>query len=277
MAYVLKKNSQSELYLQKYEPDEGGYKPVFEVGNCDTEVAAGLVDGRRIYNIYGRNFDVDSGTVPEDLWNGGGVYTGFPTTGSAETLSIVSSSVNDTSAGTGALTIKIYGLDGNYAEITETVTLNGTTPVTTTQTFWRVDTAEVIAAGSGGFNAGQITANHSTTTANVFFVMPANRGRTNTANFTVPAGWSALIRELDVWVRGSGTAQADGELWVRPYGQSAQLRHPWTASNSTPFHVGLHGGILCAEKTDIMVRVTAASATNMDIVSSYDIHLVRNS
>lgn len=239
------------------------------------QVAMGNVAGHKYVNVYGRNFDIDTASVPEDLWNGGGAYTGFPTTGSAETLSVVSSSASDAAAGTGARTVKITGLDSSYAEITETITLNGTTPVTTTATFWRVLTAEVLTAGSGNFNAGTITANHSTTTANIFFVMPIDRNRSNIAVYTVPVGYTAVLRDFGVWIRSANTAvYADGEIWVRKYGAAPQLRHPWTANNTTPMGLSFVGGIVLPEKTDIAIRVASASANNMDIVGAFDLELI---
>ena len=47
------------------------------------EVSRGAVNGWSTRRKFGRNADVDAGSTPEDVWNGGGVYTGFPTSGSA--------------------------------------------------------------------------------------------------------------------------------------------------------------------------------------------------
>jgi len=75
------------------------------------------------------------------------------------TGSIVSSSANDTSAGTGARTVTITWVDQTGATTgTETVTLNGATAVnlvTTTKCF--IEKITVATVGSGGSNAGTIT------------------------------------------------------------------------------------------------------------------------
>jgi hypothetical protein len=47
-------------------------------------------------------------------------------------MTVSSSSASDTSAGTGARTVLITGLNANYAVISESVTMNGQTAVTTT-------------------------------------------------------------------------------------------------------------------------------------------------
>ena len=57
-------------------------------------------------------------------------FSGFyrtPTTATA--LEFVSSSTNDTSAGTGAREVTVIGLDSSWNEVSQTVTTNGTTAV----------------------------------------------------------------------------------------------------------------------------------------------------
>lgn len=66
-----------------------------------------------------------------------------------------SSNANDTSAGTGARTISVTGLNTSFARFTETVTLNGTTVVAmATANILFIDKITVATAGSGGLNAG---------------------------------------------------------------------------------------------------------------------------
>lgn len=59
-----------------------------------TEVARGLIDNYTSLIKDGRNVDISIGTVPEDCWNGGGLYTGFDCV-NAEILSVFSDNVND--------------------------------------------------------------------------------------------------------------------------------------------------------------------------------------
>ncbi len=78
--------------------------------------------------------------------------------------SIRSADVNDTSAGTGARTVRITYLRDDYTgPYTEDVTLNGTTWVNTSATnIMYVEMISVITVGSGGQNAGAITLNDNT-------------------------------------------------------------------------------------------------------------------
>ena len=118
------------------------------------EVAEGLRQGYTTWNKWGYNPDIDVGT--ETVWSVGGTFTPLS---SAGTLEVVSSSANDDGdpAGTGAQSIIIYGVDANYEEQTEVVTLNGTTAVTTTNSWLGVNRAAIYLSGSGGINAGDIS------------------------------------------------------------------------------------------------------------------------
>ena len=73
--------------------------------------------------------------------------------------SLISSSANDSSAGTGARQVRITYLDQTGAgPFTETVTLNGTTAVNTVNTnICFIERMDVVSVGSGGFNAGTIS------------------------------------------------------------------------------------------------------------------------
>lgn len=88
------------------------------------------------------------------------------------TVSISSSSADDDGApaGTGALTVKIDGIDRNGAAVTETVTMNGQTAVVTTKKYMKVTAVTALTFGVGAANAGDlyvIRAGESTLTAGV--------------------------------------------------------------------------------------------------------------
>lgn len=74
----------------------------------------------------------------------------------ATTMQVASTSANDTSAGIGARTLRVRGLDENYRRQDETITLNGLTPVSTTSQFIRINDLFVLTAGSTGSNEGSI-------------------------------------------------------------------------------------------------------------------------
>lgn len=71
------------------------------------------VPGYRRVTALGNNPDVDTGAA-EEIWTAGGIY---PFMTAATSLEIVSSSAADDSAGTGARTVLVNGLDAAYAEV----------------------------------------------------------------------------------------------------------------------------------------------------------------
>ena len=79
-------------------------------------------------HLFGFNETI--GTGFEHIGNGFNAPYAWP--GSALTMSVVSSSASDTGQ------VLISGLDANYESIFDVVTLNGTTPVTTTNQFFRI-------------------------------------------------------------------------------------------------------------------------------------------
>lgn len=247
------------------------------VRTLDTEalLAAGYISGISVVNKFGRNLDVDTGTVPEDIWGGGGVYTGFPDS-ALETISVSSDSASDTSNGTGARTVRLTGLDTDYNIVSADVTLNGITPVATTQTFRRVHTAQVLTAGSGGVNVGIITFNHTTTTANVFLQMMPGRNQTNNSAYTIPAGKTGFIRRIFASTLSTSAGAADCAIWTRAFGGVYRQRRPFSVSNTTNWIDDIYAGIAFTEKSDIILRCISASANNMNIAAGYDMILVDN-
>lgn len=245
----------------------------------EVAIAGGLFSGYSIVNKFGTNSDIDKATVPEDMWEGGGAYTGFPDS-TLETISVFSSSANDASGNTGARTVRITGLDADYNVIQETVTLNGTTPVATVSTFRRAHTATVITAGNGGVNAGTLTFRHTTTTANVFLSMAIGRNQTNAAAYTIPAGYTGYMRSLHAAIRGTAQANTpaaiEGNIWTRPFGGVFRSRRPFTISSSYRLSDVIYGGLVFTEKSDIVIRVTASSADNVSANGGFDLILVKN-
>jgi hypothetical protein len=128
-------------------------------------------------------------STESDIWGGGGELN-FPA--AAAVISVISTSANDDGApvGTGARTIVISGLDGDYEEISETVTLNGTTAVNTTATFLRVNLVTVATVGALGENEGAITGGIS---GDEVFRILAGRNATNRAVYTIPEGCAGYI------------------------------------------------------------------------------------
>jgi hypothetical protein len=155
---------------------QGAFEP-FEL-----QVSRGQVDGHTPINIFGFSTAVGStalGPVWEGLTLSGGAYA-YPS--SAAPLVLVSDSASDTSA----LSVQIQGLDANYAPLTETIAMNGTTNVTTTNSFLRIN----LMTTTNGLNVGNITAKISSTT---YAKISAGIGQTQMSIYTVPKGYTFYL------------------------------------------------------------------------------------
>ena len=158
------------------------------------DIVKGNMWDTRPLNIFGFNRTI--GTGFETIWDDGGNYT-FPT--SAVTMDVVSTSASDT------MDVLISGLDANYAEISETVTLTGTVAVTTSASFLRINSAIILA----GSNVGDISISNGGTK---YGFIGATLGTTQSSVYTVPAGHSLYLLRIDVC---SGTNNGQKYLTFR--------------------------------------------------------------
>lgn len=248
---------------------------MYIIGRHDTEyfleVSKGNIPGASSVLKFGYNADIDSGSTPEDVWSNGGIYT-FPS--SASLASIVSSSTNDTSAGTGARTITIEGLDSNYNLQSETITLNGTTSVNSNNQYIRVFRAYVVTAGSGEVNAGNI----SITVSSVIVAhIPADVGQTQMAIYTVPAGYTAYLLGWNGFVVKKNAGVATLEFWERKDAvKKMKSQMTVSVSGTTNFSNTLTSPRKITEKTDIFIRCSYVSANDMQVFSDYSLILEKN-
>lgn len=156
---------------------------------------------------FGRS-DVLSSDTPEDVWETGG-NRALPYT-AGEKMSVVSSSANDTFGGTGAQFVQISGLDVDYNLVTDTIAMNGTTPVQSTSDFITVDRSRAVFCGTGQTNAGDITVTGATS-GNVNSSVVASESISQQSHFTVPNGYTlfTLDARLSIY-RASGNNSARG-------------------------------------------------------------------
>lgn len=219
--------------------------------------AAGLYEGVSVVRKFGHAPGTSTSTVT--LWSATTLYT-YPS--SATVLKVSSADANDTAAGTGARTVQIYGLDADYNEINETITLNGKTAVNTTLSFLRVFRMIVRSAGTGGSNAGKVYAGAGTVIlgvpATVYAEVDIGFNQSLMALYTIPAGKKALLRDTH-FTMGAGKT-LDSYLAIRPLGEVFQVRHeghifevPYIPRMSIPLSID--------EKSDIELRVKIDEGT----------------
>lgn len=215
-------------------------------------------------------FNPAVGTSYEDVWNEGGTESYLS---SAETMDIVSTDGADKgtpTAGTGARTVQIYGLDSSWNIQNEIVTLDGTNPVTTANTYLRVYRLIVRTAGNGGANAGDITATASTA-ATVHAKIGIGDNQTLKSQYTVPNGYYAVLR--DGVASTPKNDQAEIRLEVRPENEVFQLKYVLQLYQQTQ-EIVFQPSPVFSPKSDIRVRAKNIGGTTISVAIAYDFYLV---
>jgi len=211
------------------------------------------VGGEALYK-FGRNPEV--GAVEEVLWDLGGEYP-WPT--SADTVTIQSTSVDDTVGGSGATHIVIQGLDADWNYLEEVVELAGTTPVVGQRNFLRVFRAFNTAAGSLGINQGDLTIKH-TTSNDILAFITSTTGQTLMAVYTVPAGKKAIIKRVGI-TAGQGK---NGIVFFRTRDNSTDTPATQLYGAVDVYQnqvvIDLAYPIEAPEKTDLWMSATSESA-----------------
>lgn len=247
---------------------QGAYEP-FEL-----QVSRGQIMGHRSVSIFGFNKDVDSSEVT--IWPLPSVR---PLPSTALNMSVSSSSTSDLPTGTGAHTVLIQGLDANYNEISETVTLNGQTAVPTIQAFLRVNYAIVTTAGSSNSALGNIYIGSGTVTAGVpavvYQIIKFNYNASLTGSYTVPAGYTAYVSQgLFSAGQPGGNAQVEGKLYVIGQNNIRTAIAITTVNNGTADYA-FEYPVPVLEKTTIEA-CAIASSNNNEATSLFVLVLIKN-
>ncbi len=197
------------------------------------EIARGTISEFSHINKFGRNPDCDKAAtatavpIGRDIWDGGiaGAAAWVPPT-QARTHQITSTSAEDGASGlTGALTMRIFGLDSDYLEQQEDLTLNGQDNVATDNTYTMIHRMYVLTAGSAGRNLGNITAiadGNSTLTAKI----TADYNQTLMAIYQVPADKLGFLMSwhADLHKAGGPATFADVAIMSKTFGGVWRVR-----------------------------------------------------
>ena len=233
-----------------------------------------LPDGTIYRDRFGFNTTIDTNDVPEDIWSEGGEYP-FPTAAATTTIESDSTDDDGDPAGDGAQTVYVSGLDTNYAEVEEIVTMNGTSAVTLSNSYLRVHRCYVIASGADGTNAGNITVQHGST---VIAAIPAGLGQTQAAVFTIPAttldGRSVTDARMLVWRITAGAMSGSNEFQcgvrIRPEGESwRQIETKYINASTAQVGIQYRVPTTFAPGTDLVLRVFSGSGVTVPITGQF--------
>lgn len=164
--------------------------------------------------------------------------------------------------------ITIIGLDNDFNEISENITISSAGSVTTTNSFRRVYRA----FDTTGTNVGAIDIQKSGVTV---LRITAGKGQTLMAIYTVPANHTGYLMQGVCTVQAG--ADATGDMFVRYFGQTSfRVGHSFEVSGAGgPYFYPFAVPIRIPEKSDIDVRATVRT-NNARITASFDLVLVKN-
>ena len=218
----------------------------------DLQVARGQILGHSILSLFGYQSSVTTTSIP--IWENASTYTYIT---SASTLTMVSTSASDDTSAK----ILINGLDSSFNPISETLALNGTTGVTTVNSYFRVNSLLMTSPGTGQTtNVGTITLKQS---SNVVAQINIGVSKSQSTIYTVPAGYSFFLDLAEVNTSNSYTGSTIITYKVQAINnvtgvKLTVLQQPfvsiYTASRSSdPF--------IYTEKTDIQWQLSASTGT----------------
>lgn len=201
-------------------------------------------------------------------------FTGFPT--SYETCQILSTSADDSATGIGARTVLVNGLDSNLLEVEETVSLNGTSPVTLLNVYSRVNRMIVMTGGSTGENLGRIYVRYTPTTAVEFSSIPIGVNQTLSSVYTVPMNKIGFLLRYSFNISRSGGNAGSTTLSFRkrPLGGVFNSFRYETFATGSSDNITLISPQKLESGTDMMLMVEDVSDNNTSISTSYSIIII---
>jgi hypothetical protein len=247
----------------------------------DLQVSRGQIPWHSRLFQFGINNSVPATASPSTVWGSTTTYA-FPAAAIAMTVS--SASANDkgtASPGTGARTVLISGLDASYNAISETITLNGQTAVTTTNSYLRINSMEVLTAGSGNTAAGIIYVGTGTVTAGVpatvYGLITTGYNVSTQAVYTVPAGYTAYVTSYTFTsTYASATPVACSGFFITYTGSIPVIEATARINSGNSFDRHFDSPLSIAEMTDIEMKCAASTASVALMTGEFHIILIKN-
>ena len=246
------------------------------------DIAQGFVEGHSTLSKFGRNPSIDTASTPEDLWSVGGLYN-FLT--AAATIRVKSGGdAADTNGGAGAQTIFVQGLDSDFNQISDTITLAGASAsAATTNQYIRVSRAYVTSCGTyGAANTADIDI--ETTGGTTVARIPAGSGQTQQVIYTVPAGFTGYLTKLKFSADTNSNRTVSFELYKRE--NADDVTTPFSPIRAVQLFDGISGivevnygeaPLVFTEKTDVWIRISSVSNNGTAVSGALDGYIVSNS
>jgi len=221
---------------------------------------------------FGSANDVDKAEVPIDIWSYSdelSTYV-FPSD-NGETMYISSSNTLDTTP------VTIEGLDENFEEKSQTVTLTGQTRITLDGLWSRVfrafnsDSSE-LAGDVYIYTNGANTNGVPNTDSHVKAVIDVGFNQTTMAIYTVPANKSLHIMKYHISIdpESNGDTHGTMSIDVREFGKIFRSQEVIAVSSSSPSIVTMQMPLYYPAKSDIKMVMKSISRNNVDVHAVFE-------
>ena len=235
-------------------------------------IARDLVAGVSHINKFGENPDVDS--TAEDIWDFGGAYI-FSTTAAIDTLS--STNVNDLQD------IIVEGLDSDWLEVVQEVTMNGQSKVSLTIPLIRINRAfnnddNAVQGNIHIYENTAISGGIPTDGTKVRAMIRDGNNQSLMAIYSVPANKTAYM-ELVTWDLSRDKVTTANVTWrVQLFGKKFRVQHRTTVLSTGTSNTirDYKPPVKIPPKSDIKSRCESVSTINTAIGSTFDLILVEN-
>ena len=215
--------------------------------------------------IFKFGFNPDINGIEETVWDVGGIYV-YPSSAIAMTATTTAGTASDDNG----VLVTIEGLDADYNEVSEEVTLAGAGTATTIQTFLRVYRAFV--SGSQEPTGTINIANGGTTYARITL----GENQTLMALWTVPAGYTAYVNHINI---ASGTTNVNqyiiGRFLSREINKVFRTQLKQTIGRSGFADFVIEYPLPFEEKTDVEVRAVSSGTNNL-VSADFEILYIKN-
>ena len=239
-------------------------RSITQVGTSEPfelQVSRGQIPGHSVLHKFGAVPSMSINTTGT-IWDIDDTLYPWSALTSAGTLTVDRASASDANK-----VITIQGLDADYKQISENVTLTNATGNATTQSFIRVYRA-FMHNGSAA-NVGNIDIKISTT---IIARITAGKSQTLMGVYTVPAGYSLYLTQGVMSVQSG--ADATGNFFVRYGGESAfRIAHTFEVASAEYFYA-FHAPFKLPEKSDVDIRADLRS-NNARITAAFDAYLIQ--
>lgn len=209
-----------------------------------------------VMHKFGSNSDIDI-AAEETVWSVGGDFVLFP---DDSLLEVVSGSTADDTSGTGALTMRIFGIDSSFKKKTIDVGLGGQDTVAIGDSIMMIYRVQILTAGTGLENAGLIKV--QTVVGNTVMAdIPIGYSQTVMSVFPISAGETGYLHHWTV-SHSKNSANATFYLKVKPFGGPWLVKgflHARATGTSSPVR---HHAIPMKIDEKSIIQITAATDTD---------------